>query len=218
MYRRIKDNYANVAATLALVLALGTSGAYAANLIKPNSITSKDIKANAVKSSDIKNGSVQGTDVGAGQINSADIGNGDVTPEDVTLPAPVASTQAAVSAPVSNAYGLIDTVMNYNKTTPDSVLEVEWNGIASPGPQTDCLYQLRVNGQPAPAGGGVVYAHNTAPVTASTSALWPGLPAGPVVIELWAKWTANDTASPSCGIDPANLGVTSTFTAVENVT
>ena len=53
-----RPTYADVAATLALVLALGTGGAYAAG-----KITGKQIAANAITSSKIKNGTIAPVDL-----------------------------------------------------------------------------------------------------------------------------------------------------------
>lgn len=69
--------YANVAATLALVLAL-TGTAYAAGLGK-NSVGSKQIKNNSVKTVDIRDGSLTGVDVagnslGGAQVDEASLG------------------------------------------------------------------------------------------------------------------------------------------------
>jgi hypothetical protein len=95
---RRRLTYANVTATLALVLALG-GAAYAAIQLPRNSVRSmnikngqvkaRDIGNNQVRSSDIKNGQVKGedikdgdiasADIGAGQVKSANIGNGEVS-------------------------------------------------------------------------------------------------------------------------------------------
>jgi hypothetical protein len=63
--------YANVAATLALVLALSGT-AYAASLGK-DTVTSKQIKNNSVKTKDIKDGTLTGADVGDGGLSGADV-------------------------------------------------------------------------------------------------------------------------------------------------
>jgi hypothetical protein len=63
--------YANVAATLAVVLAL-TGTAYAAGLPK-DSVGSKQIKNNAVKSKDLKDASVTGKDLRADTVTGGDV-------------------------------------------------------------------------------------------------------------------------------------------------
>jgi hypothetical protein len=69
---RARLTYANVVATLALFIALG-SGATAAVVIsgrnvKDGSLTGKDIKNNSVASTDVKNGSLVGKDFKHGQL------------------------------------------------------------------------------------------------------------------------------------------------------
>lgn len=64
-----KGTYANVASTLALVVALG-GVSYAAVAIPKNSVGSKQIINSSVKSADIKNGSLKGVDFKAGEVPS----------------------------------------------------------------------------------------------------------------------------------------------------
>jgi hypothetical protein len=63
--------YANVTSTLALVVALGGTGAYAAN-----TIGSADIRTGAVHSSDIGTGQVKGADLAPNAVTSAKVRNG----------------------------------------------------------------------------------------------------------------------------------------------
>src|SRR5690349_6573113 len=91
---RTRITYANVASTLALVAALGTGGAYAANTIGSadivdESIVSQDIKngqvtwddlaGNAVSSSRIKDESIKGADILDATIGADDLAAGSVT-------------------------------------------------------------------------------------------------------------------------------------------
>ena len=78
---RRQFSYANVVATLALILAAGTGGAVAAKElidtddIEKNAITSKLIDNGQVKSKDLKdNKGVKGADVQDGSLSGADIG------------------------------------------------------------------------------------------------------------------------------------------------
>jgi hypothetical protein len=63
--------YANVTATIALVIALGGTS-YAAVTLPHNSVGAAQIKSNAVNATKIKNGSVTGTDVKDGSLSKAD--------------------------------------------------------------------------------------------------------------------------------------------------
>lgn len=65
MFRR--GSYANVASTLALIVALGGTS-YAAVAIPKNSIGSKEIQNSSITSKDVKNGTLKGVDFKAGQL------------------------------------------------------------------------------------------------------------------------------------------------------
>ena len=90
---RSKLTYANVASTIAMVAALGTGGAYAANTIgssdiidesilrqdiKNGEITWDELALNSVTSSRIKDESVNGTDIINGTVATADLADGSV--------------------------------------------------------------------------------------------------------------------------------------------
>jgi hypothetical protein len=76
--RRPRLTYSNVTSTLALFIALGGTGAYAAN-----TIGSSDIIDESLLSQDIKNGEVKNKDIGGNQITSALIYPDTVTGADV---------------------------------------------------------------------------------------------------------------------------------------
>ncbi|MDO9497687.1 MAG: hypothetical protein Q7J48_18440 [Nocardioides sp.] len=70
--------YANVASTLALTVALGTSSAYAAGLV-----TSRDIKNGTIRSVDIANRTIKQKDVTPGSLGSQAIRDGSVERRDL---------------------------------------------------------------------------------------------------------------------------------------
>ena len=80
--------YANVASTLALVVALGGTS-YAAVAIPKNSVGSKQIKNNAVKSKDLKDNGVTGADVKEATLgtvpNATAVGGVVVTPVNLSM-------------------------------------------------------------------------------------------------------------------------------------
>ena len=96
-------SYANVTATLALLFAIGTGGAYAAHRLAPksvgakqlrpgavtakklrkNAVTAPKIKARAVKQGKLANGAVVAAKIADGSIGSAKIQNGAVAPEKI---------------------------------------------------------------------------------------------------------------------------------------
>ena len=73
--RTRRVTYANVVSTLALALALGTGGAYAASLAK-NSVGSKQIKNHSIKTKDYATGSVDGSVVKDASVGTADLAAG----------------------------------------------------------------------------------------------------------------------------------------------
>ncbi len=93
--------YANVVATLALIIAVGGGAAYAANTvfsedivnnevksvdIAPGAVDTSDIADDAVNSHKILPGSVQTSDIGTGQVRSSDVLDNDLTGADVNEP------------------------------------------------------------------------------------------------------------------------------------
>lgn len=83
----------NAVAYLALVVALGTGTAYAADQVADGSVTSKKLAKNAVtspkvkkgaiRSSDLKDGSVTGTDVQDGSLTGAEVKDGSLAAADL---------------------------------------------------------------------------------------------------------------------------------------
>ena len=66
--------YANVVASLALFLVIGSGAAYAASHLAKNSVGARQLRANAVTGEKVKDGSITGADVDAstlGQVPSA---------------------------------------------------------------------------------------------------------------------------------------------------
>jgi hypothetical protein len=75
---RRQVTYANVASTIALVLALGAGGAYAAG-----KIGSREIKKGAVHTRQIGNRQVKRQDIAGGSINSGKVSNSTLTGKDL---------------------------------------------------------------------------------------------------------------------------------------
>lgn len=70
-----RPNHATIVAYLALLIAVGTSAAWAATKIT----SSKQIKNGVVKGSDVKNASLTGKDVKDGRLSGADLGADSIT-------------------------------------------------------------------------------------------------------------------------------------------
>lgn len=212
---------------LALVVALAgacIAGANAAGVlvggkqIKNGSITARDLHKNSVRSKAIQNGAVQSPEIGSGQVHADDIGADQVTARALSLPSPAQVVLGPSTGPVGPDFGALVKVATYDKASADSVLRVNWNGVAANGAQTNCIFQIRVNGQAPQNGGGEVFALSN-PVNVSTSALFPSLGAGAVSVEVWARYTFKMTSSPTCVLNPEpNPGINSTFVISEDVT
>jgi hypothetical protein len=217
--KRIRDNYAAIVATIALVVALTSAGALAGTVL----VGSKQIRNGSILSQDIHKGGVKSSDVQNGTIDGADIGNGDVTPEDVTMPDPEQIHEGDVSRledPTTD-FQLVDVAGSYTKEDPTSLFEVTWTGSAqgeNGGEASGCVFQLRVDGQPAAPGTGELFVKGVNG-NVSASALFGALPAGPHQVEVWAHIMLGDTdaSNNSCTVGPAEAGIGQTFVASEIV-
>src|SRR3954470_3746770 len=94
MARRIRSRltFANVCSFIALAVALGTGGAYAAN-----TIGSDDIIAESIQSVAIKNAQVKAPDLGSNAVTSAKIADGAVDGSKI-LDAAIATPDIATGA------------------------------------------------------------------------------------------------------------------------
>lgn len=118
--------YANVASTLALVVALGGTS-YAAVAIPKNSIGSQEIANSSITSKDVKNGALKAADFKAGQLPSGTGGTqgpvGPVGPAGPQGPAGAQGAQGAqgVQGPMGPSHG-------YRAAPPDAAL-LFWNTV-----------------------------------------------------------------------------------------
>lgn len=226
--RELLNRNAGPLALLAVVIAMVgacVAGAGAAGLfvtgkqIRNGSITAKDLHRNAVGSKAISSGAVKSAEIGSGQVQAADIGADQVTAQALSLPSPKQVVVGPSTGAVGPSFGPLVKVADYDKTSAGSVLRVDWNGVAANGESTNCIFQVRVNGQAPQNGAGEVFGGWSEPVNVSTSALFQGLGAGAVSVEVWARYTFKMTDSPTCKLNPApNPGLSSTFVISEDVT
>jgi hypothetical protein len=99
---RAKLTYANVTATLALVLALGGGTAWAASKIRTrqiayHAVTGAKLDTNSVTASKIRNGAVRTDDVKDGSLQAADLAPGAVPQPEATIWGVVTSAGALAS-------------------------------------------------------------------------------------------------------------------------
>jgi hypothetical protein len=92
MFRKLRPHltYANVAATIALVIAVGGGSAWAAQKIRTRNIayhavTASKLNFNAVTASKVKNGSLSGKELRDNTVASIDIRNGTLTANDFAV-------------------------------------------------------------------------------------------------------------------------------------
>jgi len=116
MRNKHRLNYANVASTLALFLALSGGAAYAANEIRSGdlapgavhtvdihkrAVTSGKLAVGAVRGNQIAEGSVGSTQIANGSIGSRQIGTSAVAPSNLEFPVFLAATPSGGSAPIT---------------------------------------------------------------------------------------------------------------------
>lgn len=204
------NRHAGLLALIALVVAVvGVGGAVAAGVV----VTSKQIRNGTILSQDIKNNN----------LKSADIQNGSITAQDVTMPQPSELDSAATARfNPTMQFSQLDVVGTYTKETVESVLEIDWTGTVeghNGGEVSGCVFQLRVDGQPSPEGGGEVFGEGV--VSVSDSALFPGLPAGAHTIEVWARLAAQEPGMggqlDQCAVGPASASIGQAFVVSEQV-
>ncbi len=117
MLRKLRPRltYANVASTLALVLAVGGGSAYAATKIgtsgiRQHAVTGAKLATNAVTASKVKNSALSGSDLRDSSVTTDDVRNGSLQAIDFAanqLPAgPKGDPATAIWAVVSEAGGL----------------------------------------------------------------------------------------------------------------
>ena len=114
MLRRIRPrlSYANVVATLALVLAAGGGGAYAAQKIRSHQIaahavTGSKINFNAVTGSKVKGSSLSGSDLRDGTITTLDVRDGTLRAGDFAAGQLPPGPKGDPGAPASDVHGTV---------------------------------------------------------------------------------------------------------------
>lgn len=208
--------------TILAALALGTSvmalclGAAMATGIL---ITSKQIKNGTILSQDIKNNQIKSNDLTNNGIRTADISNNAVEAPQIDVPNPKQlEEESASSAPVGDDFSRVDDVGVYNKQEPDTALQVEWIGTAEGAIHASCIFQLRVDGTPAPGGGSEWLLPLQQRGSLTLSDVFPGLPAGPHEIEVWARAGTKVGEGPyMCVIGPPGIGIAQIFLVAEVV-
>jgi hypothetical protein len=117
---RRRLTYANVAATLALFLAMGGTAYAAATIgsaeIIDNSIQSADVKNGALTSLDVKNETLQSADIKDGSLTGADVADGSIDLGDLGTYARVEVQPFVVVLPVvPGSYNTVQQALYYRE-------------------------------------------------------------------------------------------------------
>jgi hypothetical protein len=114
MLRKLRSqlSYANVAATLALVIAVGGGTAYAAKQIRSKQIAYHAVKApkvafNAITTSKVRNGSLSGRDLREGSVTSSDVRNGTLRSDDFAAGQLPQGPKGDPGAPAAELHGTV---------------------------------------------------------------------------------------------------------------
>jgi hypothetical protein len=114
MLRKLRPQltYANVASTLALVLAVGGGSAYAASKIRTRNISTHAVTAskvafNAITASKVRNSSLSGKDVRNGTIRSGDVDNGTLRSEDFAAGQLPPGPKGEKGDPATSIFGMV---------------------------------------------------------------------------------------------------------------
>lgn len=209
---RVQSFFPHVVSTLALVVALTGTAAWA---LERNSIGSAQLKPNAVRSSDIKASAVRAPDIASDAVDTQEIDENAVTPALVELPEPtLIGNTTGFSLSATPQYQLIAPLGSFAKSAPDSIVTIDWSGPVASS-MGACVFQLRVDGLPGRIGTGEVFIQPSS-LSVSSTALFDALAPGAHRVEIWVR-SANGTDNPSaCNVSPPFTGdVGQTVTVTE---
>ena len=180
---REKLTYANVTATLALVLALGGGTAWAASKVRTrhlghHAVTGAKLDTNAVTASKIRNGTVGTDDVKDGSLGGADIQDGSLGATDLA-PGTLPAVPAGIWGVVTSA-GVLARGVGVGGAAHAAAGETT---VSFPHDVTDCGVVATVGAttpeDPGPDAAGTVHAAPgpaTQQITFTTRALGDGFP------------------------------------------
>lgn len=190
--------------------------------IGDDQVTAAAIAPNQVGTEQIAPDAVGTAEVAPGAVGSTEIANGSVTPQDVTMPGPVQFQRPAgepASVNISSPdYTLVAVMGTYEKQDATSALEASWTGTAEADPDSnsDCVFQVRVDGQ-ASRGAGEVYVSHGPAISVSATSLFDGLGTGPHQVEIWARLTNYGGGTFTCTVGPFGTGIAQTVVVSEKV-
>jgi hypothetical protein len=154
---RSRLTYANVTATLALLIAVGGASAFAATQLAKNSVGANQIKKNAVVTSKIKNGAITAkkiqTDSLTGtQINAATLGTVATAQKAITIASPEGWHEIGVGSQPPFQNGWSNSPLAQEETVgyyKDQDGVVHLRGLAIGGSGSTVIFQLPPGYRPA---------------------------------------------------------------------
>lgn len=138
---RPRLSYANVVATVALVLALGGASAFAASQLGKNSVGTKQLKANAVTGAKVKTGSLSGSDIGGAVASANHATSADTATSASRATASDTAASAQRAADADRLGGLPASAFQPN----GSVQRIDWS-VSGCGPSACTTPLLNANG------------------------------------------------------------------------
>mgnify|MGYP006282049837 CR=1 FL=1 len=193
---RSRFTYANVAATLALIIAIGTGSATAAKMItgtdiKNESITNRDVKNNSLVSADVKNGTLQQADLATTTRTSlTDTSPWETIPSGTTVRGTFGVRHVAVTTT-----GFQQLFLNLPAVPPVGLTDATISFDAGSSPiavNTDASCTGNTDNPTAPAGKLCAYLLNHNNVSGLDAVPWGE--SGPSALGGWALSWIEDTA------------------------
>lgn len=175
------------------------------------------LESSSVGSSNLQSDAVDNSALAPASVGTTNIQEGAVTADALTLPPPVQvqSSQVATGT-FDSTFKQLGVLGTYSKQDPTSVLQVVWSGAAKAS-SFSCVFQIRVDGQPAgPEAGLGFVSFSGASANVASSAQFTGLPTGQHEVEVWAHVVSNG-GSDTCTLSPPEAGIGQTVTIQEVV-
>ena len=169
-------SYANVVATLALILAVGGGSAFAAsqittNDIAANAVTTAKIKQRAVQSGKIAVGAVRGNQVADHSLSSTQIAPGSIKPESLEVPLAFVASFGGASAAIPSGepadYPLANATWTQQPGEIDVIFGEVQATLSAEGGTCQAYVQLLLNG--VEVGGGQISTNSATPVAVQGS-------------------------------------------------
>jgi hypothetical protein len=159
---RPRLTYANVTATLALIIAVGGASAFAATQLAKNSVGAKQLKKNAVTTAKIKNEAITAAKVKKGTLTGAQINAGTLGTVPKATTANTANT-ASTATTATTANSLASPEGWHEVGAPgEPVFQNGWENLGSPEHENAAFFKdhegiVHLKGSVKPGGTSVIF-------------------------------------------------------------